>query len=142
MAEDLDRDGLIALLERLGGGPDADVLGAAREIHAKVTAAGVTWDALLAPEAADAQMAESAEADDEATVPAETGGKGAAPPAAADPGNKDSLALIERLLARSGLSQDMREELAGYKEDIAEGEFEDMDRKYLRALYARLSKRR
>ena len=35
-----------------------------------------------------------------------------------------------------------REELQGYKEDIADGEFEEMDRKYLRALYDRLGKRR
>ena len=35
---------------------------------------------------------------------------------------------------------DTREELAGYKTDIAEGEFTEMDRKYLKALYARLKR--
>ncbi|MFQ5618878.1 MAG: hypothetical protein ACE5FR_07895 [Rhodospirillales bacterium] len=148
MAEDLDRDGIIGLLERLGSERDEDVLEAAREIHAKVTAAGIPWDALLAPDAAadDAAFEEEAfeeeTSDKDAAGREDADGEDAAPPAARDGGNKESLALIARLLAKSDISKDMREELQGYKEDIAEGEFEDMDRKYLRALHARLSKRR
>ncbi len=185
MAGDLDRDGIIGLLESLGSERDEDVLEAAREIHAQVTAAGVPWDALLAPDAAaadeapggtaeeededaagreeadedaaesaeaDEEAAESAEADEEAATKkeadgedarfAEADGEDAAPAPARDRGNKESLALIARLLAKSDISKDMRAELQGYKEDIAEGEFEDMDRKYLRALHARLTKRR
>ncbi len=153
MAEDLDRDGIIGLLERLGSQRDEDVIEAAREVHARVTAAGVTWDALLAPvgtavdEAFEEGTAvdeafEEETADDEAAEPAKGNGEDAAPAAARGRDNKESLALIARLLAKSDISKDMREELQGYKEDIAEGEFEDMDRKYLRALYARLTKRR
>ena len=169
MAEDLDRDGIIGLLESLGSERDEDVVEAAREIHARVTAAGVPWDALLAPvgtavdaafeegtaddaafedETADEEAAETADeeaaetADEEAAETAEADGEDAAPAAPRDRGNKESLALIARLLAKSDISKDMREELQGYKEDIAEGEFEDMDRKYLRALHARLTKRR
>ncbi len=153
MAEDLDRDGIIGLLESLGRESDEDVLEAAREIHARVTAAGVTWDALLAPVGtavdetfeegtADEDAAEPAEAGGEAAEPAEADGEDVAPAAPRDRGNKESLALIARLLAKSDISKDMREELQGYKEDIAEGEFEDMDRKYLRSLHARLTKRR
>ena len=163
MATDLDRDGIIGLLESLGSERDEDVVEAAREIHARVTAAGVTWDELLAPvgtavdaafdegtadeEAAEpaeaaGEAAEPAEAAGEAAEPAEADGEDAAPAAPRDRGNKGSLALIARLLAKSDISKDMREELRGYKEDIAEGEFEDMDRKYLRALHARLTKRR
>ena len=193
MAGNLDRDGIIGLLESLGSERDEDVLKAAREIHARVTAAGVPWDALLAPDAAaedeapggtaeeededaagreeadeeaaesaeaDVEAAKSAEADEEAVESAEADGEAAereeadgedaqfaeadgedAAPAR-DRGNKESLALIARLLAKSDISKDMRQELQGYKEDIAEGEFEDMDRKYLRALHARLTKRR
>ena len=153
MAEDLDRDGIIGLLESLGSERDEDVVEAAREIHARVTAAGVPWDALLAPvgtavdaafeeeTAVDATFAEGT-ADEEAAEPAEADGEDAAPAAPRDRGNKESLALIARLLAKSDISKDMREELQGYKEDIAEGEFEDMDRKYLRSLHARLTKRR
>ena len=155
MAGDLDRDGIIGLLESLGSERDEDVVEAAREIHARVTAAGVPWDALLAPDAAaddeapggtaeeeDEDAAEPAEADGEDARFAEADGEDAAPAPARDRGNKESLALIARLLAKSDISKDMRAELQGYKEDIAEGEFEDMDRKYLRALHARLTKRR
>jgi len=168
MAGDLDRDRIIGLLESLGSERDEDVVEAAREIHAQVTAAGVTWDALLAPvgtavdeafeegtadeeaaepaeadgEAAEREEAEREEADGEDAQFAEADGEDAAPTPARDRGNKESLALIARLLAKSDISKDMREELQGYKEDIAEGEFEDMDRKYLRALHARLTKRR
>ncbi len=84
MAEDLDRDGIIGLLESLGSGRDEDVVEAAREIHAQVTAAGVTWDALLAPvgTAVDATFEEGT-ADEEAAEPAEADGE-AAEPAEAD----------------------------------------------------------
>ncbi len=177
MAGNLDRDGIIGLLESLGSERDEDVVEAAREIHAQVTAAGVPWDVLLAPdtaaedeapdaaakdeapggtveeedEAPDAaaeegeegeDAAEREEADGEDAQFAEADGEDAAPAPPRDRGNKESLALIARLLAKSDISKDMREELQGYKEDIAEGEFEDMDRKYLRALHARLTKRR
>ena len=186
MAGDLERDRIIGLLESLGSERDEDVVEAAREIHAQVTAAGIPWDVLLAPdtaaedeapdaaaeeedeapdaaakdeapggtveeedEAPDAAAAEEGEdaaereeADGEDAQFAEADGEDAAPAPPRDRGNKESLALIARLLAKSDISKDMREELQGYKEDIADGEFEDMDRKYLRALYARLGKRR
>ena len=151
MAEDLDRDRIIGLLESLGSERDEDVVEVAREIHAQVTAAGVTWDVLLAPNAAaeDATFEEeTADEDDKDDKDDEDAAEGveesedAAPAPVRDGGNKESLALIARLLAKSDISKDMREELQGYKEDIADGEFEEVDRKYLRALYARLGKRR
>ena len=64
------------------------------------------------------------------------------PPAEKARKNAESLALIGKLLAKPGISTDLREDLQGYKTDIAEGEFEEGDRRYLRALAARLSKRR
>ena len=54
----------------------------------------------------------------------------------------ESIALIDQLLAKSHVSSDLREELEGYKSDIAEGEFEERDRRYIRAVHKRLSKRR
>src|SRR3546814_17702559 len=53
--------------------------------------------------------------------------------------NAESLTLIERLLARSGQSEALREELEGYRSDIAAGEFNDPDHQYLSPLYKRLS---
>ena len=50
--------------------------------------------------------------------------------------------MIDELLAKSNISADMREELKGYKTDIAAGEFDTRDRHYLSAIHKRLSKRR
>ena len=47
--------------------------------------------------------------------------------------------LIDTLLARGDLSEDTRDELVGYKQDIAEGEFTAADSQYLQALAKRLS---
>jgi hypothetical protein len=130
MTDSLDREEIIALLKRLGGDDDADVLAAARALHAAVAEAGTDWDALLVPE--NGGGADSA--DGTAGAPAET-------PAPADASKRDTeaLALIDKLLGRSGVTDDFRRELEGYKSDIAEGEFADSDYKYLRALEKRLS---
>ena len=48
------------------------------------------------------------------------------------------LKLIESLLARPNLFDGTRDELLGYKEDIAAGEFHPADSRYLRVLSKRL----
>ncbi len=158
MAEPLKRDEIVGLLKRLGNEPDEDVLEAARQVHARITAAGMTWDDLLVPDEGaedtedtedtddtndsddtdDIDDAEDADdtgyedlEDESAETTAETAGK-----------NAESLTLIGKLLAKSGISQGLREELEGYKADIAEGDFGEADRRYLQAISARLSKRR
>ena len=127
----LDRAELISLLETLGSEDDQEVLAAARVLDTKVTAAGTSWSVLLAAgigaEASDA-------ADDLDEAPA----AGAELPADAAGRNAESLAIIGKLLARGGHSDDLREELEGYKADIAAGEFTDRDHSYLRALHKRL----
>ncbi len=144
MTEPLERDDLIGLLNRLGSDSDEEVLEAARQAHARIAAAGMTWEQLLVPEEADE---DSDEADDEAEEADDTGSQDPEdepdePPAETARKNAESLTLIGKLLAKPGISHDLREELQGYKTDIAEGEFEEGDRRYLRALAARLSKRR
>ena len=133
MTEPLDRDNVIELLKRLGSDQDEAVLEAARQVHAQITVAGMTWEDLLVPDvtADDGDDVEYQDtADETPEPPAETAKKDA-----------DSLALTE-LLAKTGISEDFREELENYKTDIAEGEFEDADRRYVRAVHDRLSKRR
>ena len=163
MTEPLSRDAVIALLNRLAGDRDEDVLEAAREVHARIAAAGMTWEDLLVPDggATDADDdtddtddidddiddddddtgddtgdtdddTESPDPEDETTRPTGKAGKKHA----------DSIALIDELLAKSNISADMREELKGYKTDIAAGEFDTRDRHYLSAIHKRLSKRR
>ena len=69
MAGNLDRDGIIGLLESLGSERDEDVVKAAREIHAQVTAASVPWDVLLAPDTAAEDEAPDAAAEEEDEAP-------------------------------------------------------------------------
>lgn len=138
----LDRDELISLLESLGSDNDDEVLAAARVLDTKVKAAEAEWSALLAP---------GIGADGE-----DTGGAGHAPglesgldlgdlgdldelPKEESARNAESLALIEKLLAKRDSSEALRDELEGYRADIAEGEFTERDHRYLRALCKRLS---
>lgn len=135
MSDELDRDALIGLLDKLGEGDDQAVLAAAREISGRMAAAGRAWDEVLADwGAADAAPAEEADAEPEDKADD-------AAPAVPAGGDRDALAIIDKLLARSELNEITREELMGYKEDIAAGEFAEADRRYLGLLRARLSKR-
>ncbi|MGE5766349.1 MAG: hypothetical protein ACM35H_04125 [Bacteroidota bacterium] len=127
----LDRAELISLLETLGSEDDQEVLAAARVLDTKVTAAGTSWNLLLAAgigaEAGDAVEDFEEAPDPGADLPADAAGR-----------NAESLAIIGRLLARGGHSDALREELEGYKADISAGEFTDRDHSYLRALQKRL----
>ena len=174
MTEPLSRDDVIELLKKLGSDSDEEVLEAARETHARIAAAGMTWEELLVPEGgvaesdADADESDDADDDDEAdeaefadpedetaedetaedetaedeTAEDETAEDETAEAGVASAKHADSMALIDKLLAKSGISADMREELKGYKTDIAEGDFAARDRRYISAIYKRLSKRR
>ncbi len=138
MTEPLEREELVALLNKLGSADDAEVLAAARDLHGRVEAAETTWEALIASEdqglAAEDALDEADEFLPEAAEEEERS------PEAQNADNAEALALIEKLLARPDTSEDLREELEGYKTDIAEGEFTAADHRYLRALVARLGK--
>ena len=117
-----DRTGFIALLEQLRQDDDAAVVAAARDIAQRMEADGVTWDALIVdPESEDFDDA----GDDDAAITPVSDAAGDAE-------------LIDALLARDDLSEDTRDELMDYKQDIAEGEFTEADSQYLRALAKRL----
>ncbi len=96
-----------------------------------------------AADESDEAAAESDEADETEDGELEAGEDEApAERAGAEGKEKDteSLALIGELLARSDISEELRAELAGYKTDIAENEFVEADRRYLRAVRQRLKK--
>ena len=147
MTEMLRRDELIAILNRLGSDEDEEVLEAARQTHARIAASGMSWEDLLVPDEPAAENDEAADESDEADE-TEDGeleaveDESPAEQAEAEGTEKDteSLALIGELLARSDISEELRAELAGYKTDIAEGEFVEADRRYLRAVRQRLKK--
>ena len=120
----VDRAELIALLDRLGSEGDATVLEAARALHRKVAESGLSWDALLNLETDEAE-----ELLDEALATGEVEG--------VSEDNAEALRLIERLL-RKNVSDTLREDLAEMKRNIADGSFDAMDRRYVRALARRL----
>ena len=129
MNDSLQRDTLIDLLSKLGSERDEDALAAARALHAQVSDSGLSWQDLLA--------------DDETTVPAAVPEEenNAPEPAAAYTGDdSETSQLIDRLLARDGNSEEFRQELEEYKTDLANGDFEPSDHRYVHALYARLMK--
>ncbi len=161
MTEPLERDDLIGLLNRLGSESDEEVLEAAHQAHARITAASMTWEELLVPDHAaadsddadeaddadasddDGDAADDAASDDAADEAGEAGSEDPEdepdePPAETARKNAESLALIGKLLAKPAISNDLREELEDYKTDIAEGEFGQGDLKYLRAISKRL----
>jgi hypothetical protein len=133
MAE-LDRPRIIELLDRLGADKDETVVQAARELHRLVNESGATWDELLrvepgpasGPETRAHEAAIDAEADDQTEK------------ARSDPGHAETVRLIERLLARRNLSETLREDLVEMKQTIADGSFDAMDGRYIRALAKRL----
>ena len=116
-----DRAELIELLDRLGAESDAAVLEAARALHRKAAESGLTWDELLSPE--------PDEVDESAVEPAEV--------ERLSGDNADVLRQIERIL-RKGVSDTLRDDLAEMKRNIADGSFDAMDRRYVRALAKRL----
>ena len=162
MTEPIPREDVIDLLNRLGSDRDEDVLEAAREVHARITAAGTTWEELLVPDGAaddDDDFDDDTDDADDHTDDADDHIDDAddhiddaefldpedattRPAGAAGAKHADSIALIDKLLAKSDIASDMREELEGYKTDIAAGEFDTRDRRYVSAVYKRLSKRR
>ncbi len=140
MTEPLDRDDVIRLLDLLGSDEDVEVLEAARDLHAQITAAELDWDELLMPDASvnasdTADTAESAGSHHSAMD-----GTDEAPSAGKKGRDTESLALIETLLSDSDRSDALREELEEYKADIAQGEFGAKDHQYVRALHKRLTK--
>jgi hypothetical protein len=162
MTEPLVRDDIIELLNSLGSEEDEAVLEAARQVHAKVTAAEITWETLLVPEgggdSAPDEVEDDAEDDDELELDPEEEEEGEEEdedeeeeedeeagkeetvklPESASVKDAEAMELIEKLLAKSKISDDFREELTGYKSDIAEGEFNDADHRYIRAVSKRL----
>jgi len=135
MTEPLVRDDIVALLKKLGSDRDEDVLEAAHQLHARITAAGVNWEELLASD--DQAAAETGHAgDSEQSEPSHEDTETTAKTVADD---TQSLMLIDKMLAKPDISEDFRGELEGYKADIAEGAFEESDRRYIGALYERLS---
>jgi hypothetical protein len=134
----LDRDSFIALLNRLGDPDEAEALAAAREIDRRVRESGLTWSELLVPPSS-ATGIKGEGYDNYSGAFTDDDLFDVVPPRAREGYGSDT-ALIEELLANQDLAPETRQELLDFKSDIAEGEFTDMDAKYLRDLYTRLTR--
>lgn len=157
MLANLDRAQFIELLRTLGEEEDEAVLTAARDIHAKMTVAGVDWDDLLVPEHSDEPEEDDDDYEDDYEDDADLDEDEDEQDDDLDDDDEDydddeddederaltdeekaeALSLITRLLDK-GVSADTKEELEEYKQDIDEGEFAAMDLRYLRSLSKRL----
>lgn len=149
MFANLDRDEFIRLLERLGSESDEEALGAARDLHARITVAELSWDDLLVPEGGvlspedgeveddhlyDDDLSDVSAAAEEAEAPV---GDEAKPVSDAEKAEaRELIAKIEGM----EVSEDTKADLADYKSDLDSGDFLAMDLRYLRAFHKRLGK--
>ena len=117
---EIDRDTLIASLESMSDEEDSKALEAARQASRLVSEAGLSWGDVLLPEQSDDDEEQSSPELDLSDIP------------------DDEAKLVEMLLARSDLNDDTRDDLETFKEDISKGSLAAEDRKYLKALVARL----
>jgi len=142
MTDDFDRDGLITLLQQLNSDEDEKVLAAARALRGGMRASGKTWDDLLrnSDDETDVQESTKVDHEDDDDTDEETETQNAS--ISDSMSDEEALKLIDKMIKKFNVSASMREELNGYKEDIADGEFEARDRQYLRALHDRLSNRK
>ncbi|MEC9345158.1 MAG: hypothetical protein VYB54_02955 [Pseudomonadota bacterium] len=115
----IDRDALLAALESLGDSDDATALAAARTAARLVQAADADWDSLL--------VAMKRKAPSSAT------------PALEDADDQTILRVIDEILARPNLHEGTREDLDAYREELAAGELDPEDRRYILGLHARLN---
>ena len=141
MSEPLERNQVIELLDKLGSEQDEDVLAAARMLHSQITESGMGWEDLLVgdePEVEEEAQVDSLpdEGDENDDIAEDT----VEPDTRFTGDETQTLSLIEKLLARDGISSEFREELEGYKTDISDGIFESNDHRYVHAVYARLTK--
>ncbi len=139
MFANLDRDQFIELLQELGDDDDEAVLTAARDLHARITVAGISWDDLLVPEREPEADLDNDDEEPVAFVDMDGDESDGNEDALLSESEKaEALTLIDKLLEK-GVSADTKEELEDYKTDIADGEFFSNDLRYLKALYKRLT---
>ena len=142
MSVTLERNQVIELLDKLGSEQDEDVLAAARMLHSQITESGMGWEDLLVgdePEVEEEAQVDSLpdEGDENDDIAEDT----VEPDTRFTGDETQTLSLIEKLLARDGISSEFREELEEYKTDISDGIFESSDHRYVHAVYARLTKK-
>ncbi len=137
--ENLNRPVILDLLGRLGAEHDATVLEAARELHQRMIASGVSWNDLLRQQGDTASAGGDAEGQERPPEAAASDNKPVAKEGPLSPADKAEAArIIDRLLARRNLSSNLREDLAEFKRTLSDGSFDELDSRYVHALAKRL----
>ena len=149
MLASLDREKFIELLNKLGSEGDEEALSAARDLHAQVTVAQLSWDDLLVPDEVDTPMVMDDTVDHESDhLDADEADEDQGDDIVFDEDDdrdltdeekSEALALIDKISTLE-ISAGTKEELTEYKQDIEDGDFAQMDLRYLRALHGRLAK--
>ncbi len=149
MLANLDREKFIELLGKLGSEKDEDALSAARDLNAQVTVAQLSWDDLLVPDQVEAPVARDDSGDDAGDDDGDYGSDLLDANDAdddeddekdlTDEEKSEALSLIDKISALE-ISKGTKEELTEYKQDIDDGDFAQMDLRYLRALHGRLAR--
>ena len=147
MDQKLEREAVIELLGQLGDENDDTVLATARSLHAVIQEANVNWNDLLVPDGSvdtgsyededeDVEDVEDVEDDEDEDEDEDVEDDEFVQSPVTD--SSESMALINKMLNASNVSDALREELQGYKEDISENEFTTSDAAYLKVLAERL----
>ena len=144
MKANLERDDFINLLGQLNSDDDAEILGAVRDLNAKMTVAGMTWDDLLISQGDTAEVTLSEDEDsaidqedEEPDIDQEDKGSDNLEPLSDD--EKEEAGSLISAIGGMEISNMTKQELEEYAADIKSGDFEKMDLRYLRALKSRLS---
>lgn len=153
MKANLERDDFINLLGQLNSDDDAEILGAVRDLNAKMTVAGMTWDDLLISQGDTAEVTLSEDEDsvidqgiedsaidqedEESDIDQEDKGSDNLEPLSDD--EKEEAGSLISAIGGMEISNMTKQELEEYAADIKSGDFEKMDLRYLRALKSRLS---
>jgi len=153
MKANLERDDFINLLGHLNSDDDAEILGAVRDLNAKMTVAGMTWDDLLISQGDTAEVTLSEDEDsvidqgiedsaidqedEEFDIDQEDKGSDNLEPLSDD--EKEEAGSLISAIGGMEISNMTKQELEEYAADIKSGDFEKMDLRYLRALKSRLS---
>ena len=135
MQTDLNRDEFLELLEKLSSTKKTDVLTIVEEINNKMSNAGVTWDQLLISSQAEEEVEEAHDYEVNNIEDVEE--------SKSQPISKTEITEVKKLIKAIDViskSDATKQELREYEEDLKEGDFEQMDLQYLRALKDRLSK--
>ena len=138
MKTDLERDDFLVLLEKLKSEDDKEILSAARDINAKMTVAGVSWDDLLISQDEPIENIDASHDNDHGNQNDANEHTDDNFETLNDDESQEAISLI-KTIENMKVSETTKQELSEYKDDLKEGEFEKMDLRYLRALKARLS---